>query len=219
MNSLATESLELITLMVCGGLLAVAGFWLMLREGPGGGGATIGIGNLQVSASSAGFAVFFSGLATFSAPIVAPNSTHTVLAKIAPANLRPGSDATNFRRAGGHFGLENEPQNDQKDGATVLELGQLLGGTHSGIDVDWYRFDLRNVPADEIEVEIAEAGRGCRASFFDEEEQYLGLNPLLRGKNELQLTTGEAEEMFVKIDCIESANTDSYTITFNPVLR
>lgn len=219
MENLATESLELLLLMGGGGLLSVAGFWLMLKEGPGGAGAKIGLGNLQISASSAGFAVFFTGLATFSAPIVAPNSTHEVIARIAPASLRPGSDPSSFIRAGGHFGMDDEPRNDRMEGATLVELGQLVGGTHSGTDVDWFKFDLSQRPTGQIEVEISEGASGCRASFFDGEKRYLGLDPLDRGRNTLQVVTAGMDDVFVKLDCAETAGIDSYTITYSQVLN
>lgn len=209
------ETMDLLLLMGGGGLLSVLGFWLMLREGPGGGGAEIALGSLHVPASTAGFAIFFSGLATFSAPIVAPETTHQAMVRIAPASLRPGTgDPATFVQAGGHFGADDEPANDSFEGATVLDDGQLLGGTQTGKDVDWYQVEVDPRIGGRIEVDMAGAGRGCRASLFNGSKAYLGLEPLARGRNELKLDPASGERIYVKLDCRESDAVNSYTIAY-----
>ncbi|MEM8571184.1 MAG: hypothetical protein AAGG56_09775 [Pseudomonadota bacterium] len=213
------ESLELLAMMGGGGLLAVGGFWLMLREGPGGAGAKIGLGNAQVSASTAGFAVFFSGLATFSAPIVAPTSTHNFVNKIAPANMKPGIAETNFVQAGGHVAPDYEPHNDRIEGATLVGMGELVGGTHSGTDVDWYWFDLSAQQGEPIAVEIAENSQYCRSSFFNLEREHLRMENLSAGLNQIDIDPGSSERVYVKLDCAESAAVSGYTIAYDRALR
>ena len=87
----ATDSTQLLALMGGGGLLAALGFWLMLWTGPGGESARIALGSLHVPATAAGFTLFLGGMATFSAPVVAPGGTHAMLAQIAPAVFAPGT--------------------------------------------------------------------------------------------------------------------------------
>jgi hypothetical protein len=210
-------SLELLLLMGGGGLLSMLGFWLMLREGPGGGGTKLGFGSMQVPTSTAGFAIFFGGLAAFSAPIVAPDSVHQAIVQIAPAKLRPGpGDPASFVRARGQMTGDDEPRNDRLEGATFLAIGQLLGGTQSGKDVDWYELELEPVAARRVEVDLAGEARGCRASFFNTDRRYLGLKPLSRGRNHLELGQSGDARMYLKIDCMEAGGITSYTIAHGP---
>jgi hypothetical protein len=220
MASSVSGSLELLLLMGGGGLLSIFGFWLMLREGPGSGGAKIGFGSLQVSASTAGFAIFFGGLTAFSAPIVAPNSVHQAIVEIAPASLRPGAgDPARFVRARGQIPADDEPRNDEIEGATFLAIGQLRGGTHTGKDVDWYELETEPAAAGRMEVDLAGEARGCRAGFFNDERRYLGLKPLAPGRNRIEIDQTGGDRMYLRLECMESRGVSSYTITHGSSIR
>jgi hypothetical protein len=217
----ALNSSELVSLMVAGGGVAITGFWLMLREGPAGEAAKISLGSMQVSSSTAGFAVFFSGLAAFSAPVVAPVSTRAFMNTIIPASFGPGEesvgDSPAFVQASGHISAQPTQPNTNISNAMIVEPGKLVGGTHARDQSDWYLFDTRSVTDPQIEIEISERNRGCHAHFYDDQQKYLGLVSLTRGRNALNLDVKGNEGFYVQLACVQNATTQSYTVTFNPV--
>jgi hypothetical protein len=213
----ATESPALLSLMLGGGIVAMLGFWLMLRVGTGGESLRIGIGSAKISASSAGFAVFFGGMAAFSAPIIAPGSIGGLLSEIAPVSLMPGEGSTGFVQAGGRLGPDDEPDNDQIAGASPVAPLQLVSGRNSDKDVDWYRFDTRGRESGRIEVNVSVGSSGCHVRFFDNRQHYVGTRPLDRGKNLFKVSVTGNPGLYVQIGCVQGASADRYTIAFRPL--
>ncbi|WP_111429505.1 hypothetical protein [Rhodobacteraceae bacterium DSL-40] len=208
----ATDSTQLLALMGGGGLLAALGFWLMLWTGPGGESARIALGSLHVPATAAGFTLFLGGMATFSAPVVAPGGTHAMLAQIAPAVFAPGAGTEQFELAAGHPGSGGSAE----EAAVALTSGALVGGTHGGGSIDWFRLDTAGLEESRIEVAISERASGCRAHAFDSEMNRLGARRLGPGENRMTLDVSGNREIFMQLLCDRKTAAGSYTITFAP---
>ncbi|MCB1352999.1 MAG: hypothetical protein KDK03_09700 [Rhodobacteraceae bacterium] len=212
----------MLAFMTGGGLVALAGLWLMLREGVSGAAAKLALGSFEVQSTSAGFAVFLAGTAAFTAPLVAPESTKALVERVMPAGAGPADFGLTVERTalGSVTGLipaDKEPDNNAVEGAAVVRPGDLAGGTHSGDDPDWFLFDTRSLENQRVEVEIEERGEGCHAHFYDGQQQYMGLVSLVPGRNLFRLDVNNNEAFFAQLTCLETVGTQAYHVSFGAV--
>lgn len=205
-------SAQFISLMAGGGIAAMLGFWLMLREGPNGSAARFMLGNYQVSSLSTGFALFFSGVTAALAPIVAPEALMSRDSDV--------TEATSFIEANGHGGQGIAPGTiEMLTGRAIEPRGRLAQGAHANEDADWYYVDLAQARGEGVAIEVAHDTPDCHVHLYDDRQRYVGLRSLHEGHNKLDVQTEGIAGYYLKLACLQEGRGDSYTVRFDSAVN
>ncbi len=211
-------SAEAVGLMSFGGLMALAGVWLMLLEGETGS-AKLALFGVEVQAVPAGFAVFLAGSVTTIAPIVEPEGTSQLVSGALSATgltqmpvetvqveIPPEASRRDF-----------EPSNNGMAAAGLIRLGEMVTGTHSGSDWDWYLLGTESLTDGRFQVVVREGDRACDVFYFDWRRQFAGGSKLSPGSVGIEIPVGDNPGYFVQFACPEGTDERTYVVTFEAV--
>lgn len=208
-------SAEAAGFMALGGAVALVGVWLMLLEGAVES-AKIALFGMELQAAPLGFAVFVAGSAATIAPIVEPDATSRMVKgalsatgltevpiAVPPLVIPPEASRRDY-----------EPSNDQMAAAGLIKIGEMVSGTHSGEDWDWYLLGTENLQGRAFQVAVTNGSRACDVFYFDWQWQFAGGTELRSGTVGAKIPVGSNPGIFIQFACPQGTEPQPYIVSF-----
>ena len=158
------DETKLLTLMIAGGVFALAGLYLLVRPPKGDGETRIEIFGLKFNASSGGLLVFLVGVVMLASPVYVPERPKN-MAGVPTASGVPATGETSAPQ--GDLPLpriadtkEVEP-NDVISTANQIAIGHTIAGALKPGDIDWFVFAPSLGEGDKFRIVFRNLVDGC----------------------------------------------------------